>query len=286
MSIASYAIIAIIIFFLILAWIRKLYLCYALLLTNFIIFFITTFYPPALKELAFNSSYLGSYKIYTIFTAMFLHLNFLHIILNMIGLVFIGLPFEYEIGSKKFAIIYFISGFSASIAFALVEKGYAVGASGAIFGLLGAFAFMEPFKKVVVPLFMPFIIFLRLPVLYVAIFYASIETIFAFTPYSTDAIAHSAHLGGFVAGVFLAVIMKKGVKAEEKRKEKIDLEALEKMISTEKQREILERIKNEEHEEIREAWISYLLQQIKCPKCGGSLEFNSKIVCKKCGYRK
>jgi len=49
MSIASYAIIAIILFFLILAGIRKIYLCYALLLANFIIFLITTFYPPALE---------------------------------------------------------------------------------------------------------------------------------------------------------------------------------------------------------------------------------------------
>lgn len=215
---------------------------------------------------------------------MFLHGDFFHIFFNMIGLIFIGFPLENEIGAKKFLIIYITTGFFASVTFSLIKGGntYLIGASGAIFGILGAFASAYPFKKVVVPLIAPLIFFIRLPVIFVALFYAIIEILYTQSGI-TDGIAHTAHLGGFVAGVFLSPLIK--FKIEERERE-IDWDNIEKFLENEKQREIFERAKNADEKELRDAWLSYLLKNIKCPRCGGEIKLKGKVFCTKCGYRK
>jgi sugar-specific transcriptional regulator TrmB len=49
---------------------------------------------------------------------------------------------------------------------------------------------------------------------------------------------------------------------------------------------IAERQKEAREKEIRDAWIKYLLKEIKCPVCGGEIEINGAIKCKKCGYKR
>ncbi len=282
MEAISFVVIAIIISSLAYSALKKVPVSHMIVLSNFIIFLITLPHLP-LSELAFHPSYIHSYRIYTIFTSMFLHGDFYHIFFNMLGIIFIGFPFEREVGGKKFAAVYFISGFFAAIFYAIIEgeNTYLIGASGAIFGILGAFAASYPFKKVAVPLFMPVIIFMRLPVIAVALIYAGIETLYTFSGV-TDGIAHSAHLGGFIAGVFLSPFMK--AKIERKG---IGMEELEEFIVTDRQREIYEKALKADEPELREAWISYLMNEIKCPRCGRKLEIkNGEIRCRNCGYRK
>lgn len=283
MEIISLIIVAIIISLISYSFIKKFPVSQAIVIANFCIFMITLYHLP-LRELAFKPSYLTSYKIYTIFTSMFLHGDFFHIFFNMIGLIFIGFPLENEIGAKKFLIIYITTGFFASVTFSLIKGGntYLIGASGAIFGILGAFASAYPFKKVVVPLIAPLIFFIRLPVIFVALFYAIIEILYTQSGI-TDGIAHTAHLGGFVAGVFLSPLIK--FKIEERERE-IDWDNIEKFLENEKQREIFERAKNADEKELRDAWLSYLLKNIKCPRCGGEIKLKGKVFCTKCGYRK
>ncbi|HEC82391.1 MAG TPA: rhomboid family intramembrane serine protease [Thermoplasmatales archaeon] len=283
MTVISFIIIAIIISFIAYSFIKKFPVSQAIVIANFCIFIITLYNFP-LQELAFKPSYLTSYKIYTIFTSMFLHGDFFHIFFNMIGLIFIGFPLENEIGAKKFLFIYITSGFFATVAFSLVRgvDTYLIGASGAIFGILGAFASAYPFKKVVVPLVAPLIFFIRLPVIFVALFYAFIEILYTQSGV-TDGIAHTAHLGGFITGVFLSPIVK--VKIEEKEK-RIDWDNIEKFLENDKQKEIFEKAKNADEKELRDAWLSYLLKKIKCPKCGGEIKLKNGAVCSKCGYRK
>lgn len=104
----------------------------------------------------------GKY-LWTIFTSIFMHANFAHLFVNMFSLYFIGSFVERLIGKKRYIWFYILSGIFASIFFALLSGffGYGflakifgsasvmgVGASGAIFGLLGLLCVLTPYNKV------------------------------------------------------------------------------------------------------------------------------------------
>ena len=80
-------------------------------------------------------------EYWRLLAAMFLHGGWLHWFLNSWALYQLGTLYETLFGSSRFALIYFVSGICASIASSMYEHGPAVGASGAIFGILGAFIF-------------------------------------------------------------------------------------------------------------------------------------------------
>jgi len=278
----SWIMVAIIILSFALPLIKKFPVSQSIIIANLLIF-VLSFYKIPLEDLAFRPSYLLTSKSYTIFTAMFLHGDFYHIFFNMLGLLFIGVPFEHEVGAKKFVMVYLITGFFAAVAYSLLGDGnsYLIGASGAIFGVLGAFAAARPFKKIVLPLFMPIIIFLRLPVVVVALLYGGIETLYTFSGV-TDGIAHTAHLGGFIAGVFLSPLLK--IEMEGRRD--LSPEEFAPFASGEKEKEILQKAMDADEKEVRDAWLSYLLKEIRCPKCGGEMEYKNGLRCKECGYSK
>ena len=76
---------------------------------------------------------------WTLVTAMFAHGSIMHLVFNMISLWYMGSMLESMQGTPRFALLYFASGIVGNLAFSLLSDGYAVGASGAIFGLMGAF---------------------------------------------------------------------------------------------------------------------------------------------------
>ena len=80
--------------------------------------------------------------IWQLFTYMFLHGNLIHIFFNMLILVMIGPETERSMGSRHFAIMYVVSGVLGGLGWVLITQGDTpcVGASGAIFGIIGAFA--------------------------------------------------------------------------------------------------------------------------------------------------
>lgn len=87
------------------------------------------------------SGMLARGEYWRIVTAMFLHHGFIHWAVNSWALYQLGVLYEAMFGSGRFAFIYFVSGACASIASSLTIRGASVGASGAIFGILGAFIF-------------------------------------------------------------------------------------------------------------------------------------------------
>ena len=74
-------------------------------------------------------------------TAMFLHADGVHLAVNLISLYQLGRYYEIMFGTRRFLLVYFVSGLAASVASTLYNDGYSVGASGAILGILGAFIF-------------------------------------------------------------------------------------------------------------------------------------------------
>jgi len=108
-----------------------------------------------LKNIALNPNMIFSGKaLWTIITSMFMHGSFFHIFANMFSLFFIGNFLEKLIGRKRFFWVYIISGITGGIFFLIASLIFktletpAVGASGAIFGLLGVLAVLVPYSKV------------------------------------------------------------------------------------------------------------------------------------------
>lgn len=250
-----------------------------LLIINIAVFLLTRF---LLDDLYYYLStyYIGSeyFKPYQIITHMFVHGDFSHLFFNMFALFMFGQVLEYYTGSKRFFILYFVSGlgalflhefviwlqyhtilhdskmffnnpilgnfeilvnnnkkfFDADI-FTLInewrknpDNDYYVqkaiestesvlnylnrtvfsvptlGASGAVFGLLAAFATLFPNADL-------YVLFIPIPVKakYVIPFYAVLELFFGVANFKGDNIAHFAHLGGAIFGFILALTWKK-----------------------------------------------------------------------------
>lgn len=147
------------------------------------------------------------FKPYQLVTHMFAHSpsTFFHILFNMYALWMFGSVLEKAWGPKRFLIFYLICGLAAGVAqMMLVQNGAAVGASGAIMGLLAAFAYLFPNTKFFIFPF-PFPIKAK----YMVAIIAAINIFGGFNIGGTDNIAYFAHLGGLIMGFILVIVWKK-----------------------------------------------------------------------------
>src|SRR5262245_37903059 len=116
----------------------------ALIGLNVVIFFITVSHgllqsePGILRAGALSRDLVFGGEIWRLLSAMFLHGSLEHLFGNGVGLFILGMAAEHAYGKLEMAGIYFIAGLSGSVFSVLINPGPAVGASGAIFGLLGA----------------------------------------------------------------------------------------------------------------------------------------------------
>ncbi len=130
-------------------------------------------------------------------TSMFLHGGLLHLALNAWALFQIGSLLELLAGSSWMLLVYFTTGIAGSLASALFTHQPSVGASGAIFGLLGALiAFLLRRRGALTPQ--------GKSILMQLVGWAVINVFFGF---STRGIDNSAHLGGAAAGLLLGFVM-------------------------------------------------------------------------------
>jgi rhomboid protease GluP len=90
---------------------------------------------------AITTDTLSQHQYWRLLAAMFLHAGWLHFGCNTFSLYQLGTLYENMFGSARFAFMYFVTGLVASIASAMHVQGFSVGASGAIFGIFGAFVF-------------------------------------------------------------------------------------------------------------------------------------------------
>ncbi len=147
----------------------------------------------------------GLFEPYQLVTHMFAHGGWLHIIFNMYALWLFGSVLERIWGPKKFLIFYLVCGLAAGLSqMFFVSTGAAIGASGAIMGLLAAFAYTFPNTEFFIIPF-PFPIKAK----YMAAIYAAIDLFGGFQATSGDNVAHFAHLGGLLMGLILVIIWNK-----------------------------------------------------------------------------
>lgn len=151
---------------------------------------------------------LAGKNLWTFITSMFLHAGFGHLLVNMISLMFIGNFVEKLIGKKRFLWLYLISGLFAGILFVGVSmitntdlNVYAVGASGAIFGLGGLLAILTPRLPVLVFFVFPMPMWAAMAFLLLALW--ALSTSLGLP------IGNTAHLGGLIIGLAYGAYLKK-----------------------------------------------------------------------------
>lgn len=150
----------------------------------------------------------------TIFSSMFLHGGWMHLIGNMLYLWIFGNNIEDAMGHLKFVIFYLLCGIAAVYAQALPNPGSdipMVGASGAISGVLGAYLLLYPRAKVLVGIPLGFILHtVRMNAGWVLVFWFVIQLFSSIMTSQQDGggVAFGAHIGGFIAGMALIPFFK------------------------------------------------------------------------------
>ncbi|MEM4303325.1 MAG: rhomboid family intramembrane serine protease [Candidatus Caldarchaeum sp.] len=167
---------------------------------------------------------LNGQNFFSLVTYMFVHVDLIHILLNMYSLFLFGRDVENYVGSGKFLAVYLLSGVAAALFhifyfawFLSLECSLfmrpipsacltpSIGASGAIFGIMGSYLVFFPHRRLYA--FMWFIPMVA-PAYVVILGFILIQTVFMLTtPFST--IAYTAHVGGFIAGLLFSLPLRR-----------------------------------------------------------------------------
>jgi membrane associated rhomboid family serine protease len=197
---------------------------YLLIAANVLMFFwelrLGPDFEPALMQVAFIPArfWIPGYLIpnlITIFVSMFLHGGLLHIGGNMLYLWIFGDNIEDRLGHFRYLFFYLACGFVATLSHAFfnpTSRVPAIGASGAIAGVLGAYLILFPTARVttLIPIFF-FITIRELPAVFILgfwfilQFFAGVGSLGATD--SGGGVAYFAHIGGFVCGMVLILLM-------------------------------------------------------------------------------
>ena len=152
---------------------------------------------------ALQADWWRTFSVWQLGTYLFIHQGFWHLFANMMGLYFLGPETERALGTNRFFALYFLSGILGGLGWALLSPyGSCVGASGAVFGILGAYAALYPNREMIL-IFLPFV-----PIkawLFVLLLgaYEFMHTLAG----PGGGIANSAHLGGGIAGYIYATVI-------------------------------------------------------------------------------
>ena len=234
--------------------------------------------------------------IHTLFSAGFLHANALHVLGNTVILALIGIPLEQRLGGRRYLQIYFIGLFGGSFAWCIFNSASnapSLGASGAAFGLLGAYLAGWPKDEIPFPL----ILIRKWPVTLIALLYFALEIMRAYDAMALGKgtnVAHMAHLGGFVATYLALPLVAKGgpyalgvedggplgqsslsLRMKQMKSSMISLTDLPDPWSAggfelpKNAKETLQKLRDSGDEaETRIAWMEHLANQSECPVCG------------------
>jgi len=159
---------------------------------------------------------------FTMVTSMFMHGGWEHLIGNMIFLWVFGSSIEEATGHFRFPVLYLLCGLAASFGHILIDPTSStptLGASGAISGIMGAYLLVYPFNRIKVLMFALSFVVIRVPaLLWIGgwIVWQCVEIWTAAAapqPEEAGGVAWTAHVAGFVAGMFLIAFLRRpGVK--------------------------------------------------------------------------
>jgi membrane associated rhomboid family serine protease len=211
------------------------FVTYALVTLNVLAFLWEVSLGPNLDRALLNVSFIparfwitGNWiaDLMTIVISMFLHGGLLHIGSNMLYLWIFGDNIEDRLGHGRYLIFYRACGFLATLAHAVFSPGSrvpAIGASGAIAGVLGAYLILFPHARVLtlIPIFF-FITLRELPAVillglwFVLQLFSGVGSLGVTDAQDLGGVAYFAHIGGFVAGLVLIGVLG-GLRAPRRR---------------------------------------------------------------------
>lgn len=167
-----------------------------------LVFLLQQIFSAITTELAFTPIYALN-RPWIWLTSIFMHADFSHLLFNMIALFMFGNYLESRISEKQFLIIFIISGLLGNLAYYLtypLGTTPALGASGAVYGIMGMLAILYP--GLVVYYFGVF----PIPMIFAAFLWFAMEFSGMFIPSN---IAHQAHLAGLVFGMIYGLYVRK-----------------------------------------------------------------------------
>jgi membrane associated rhomboid family serine protease len=150
-----------------------------------------------------------------LFTALFLHADWAHLLGNLVFLLIFGLPAERTMGPWRFLVLFLLGGAFSNLAAVLAigaPDRVIIGASGAVSAVIGAYLALFPRAKlgVVVPLGL-FLEFVKAPASLLIGIWALLQVIFAYIGPAFGAVAWSAHIAGFLFGIVFALFVRAAI---------------------------------------------------------------------------
>ncbi|MBJ36485.1 MAG: hypothetical protein CMB68_03900 [Euryarchaeota archaeon] len=250
---------------------------------------------------------------YRMVTAVWLHADWFHVLLNILVVALVGVPLEQRLGARRWMIVYFLGFMGGNIAWIISHPESstpAIGASGAAFGVLGAYMACWPEDKIEFPLLF---LIRAWPVWLIVFVRLGLEVLHIYELQSATAgqsnVAHMAHLGGFFLVYLLARPLARGAPSPLDETTEVSgmgrsvamrEHAMSRMGSLEDDpwtlagkplhgtaARILSRLREEGDElETRRAWLEELSENTICPICDGEIvtELNGEICRLKCTH--
>ena len=171
---------------------KKIVITYALMALCTLIYILQIFFPSLTALGAVNGTLVKSGQVYRLITSMFMHGSIWHLLCNMYSLYVIGCATENYFGKKKFLLIYLVSGVIGSMFSCIFNTGWSLGASGAIFGLMGALCYFGYYYR----LYMGKALYNEIiPVIILNLALSLVVSNIDFY----------AHIGGLIGGVFITM---------------------------------------------------------------------------------
>lgn len=163
-----------------------------ILLACIVVFLVNLVIPDFVEDyLVLNLGYVMQ-RPWTLITYMFVHADFNHIFWNMVVLFFFGMELERRVGENKFLQIYIFSGIVAALGQMMISGGSLMGASGALYGVMGCLAIIAPEIRILLFFVIP------MSIRGAVVLYALFDFL---TLGSADNIAHMAHIVGLLVGL-------------------------------------------------------------------------------------
>lgn len=186
---------------------KPIVITYVLIAINIIIYMLSVAEILNVNDFSMNKTGIINHQYYRLITAAFFHSDLIHLICNMYSLAIIGKEIETVLGKRKYLIVYFLSAVIASLLSGTLASYSSIGASGAIFGLLGALVYFGyHYRLYLGNVLMTGII----PVIVINLIIG----------FMNPMIDNYGHIGGLIGGVFAGMIV--GIEGKTNKSDRVN----------------------------------------------------------------